>query len=304
MKRILSLLFALSINFSQLFACDICGCGMGGSLIGIVPQFSNNIIGVRYRYQQFNHKDVANSLSGTKRVLKDEYQSAEVWSRYNFSNRLQFFASVPYVLNNRIDNISQNPIHGIGDISTTLNYIFYNSGDSTNRNLKLMLYGGGSLKLPTGKYQVRNTDKLMHPLGIQPGTGAWGTAINAGGVVRYKKFGMSAELRYLLNFENELSYQLGNQLLSEVNIFYWKKFGFNSLLLHVGSSYEHFEKDYSFEKLNTLSGGSVWYGAIGVDFFYRKFMLGTIYGHAININTPAVLPTAGPRIQLQLNYFF
>ncbi len=304
MRKLLFLTMISMLFSGSLSACDICGCGMGGSLIGIVPQFNTNIIGVRYRYQKFNHQNVSYSLSGTKRVLSDVYQSAELWSRYNFNNRLQFFAAVPYVFNKRVDNINDNPIKGIGDISTTLNYIFYNSGDSINRNTKLMLYGGASLKLPTGKYQVRNIDKLMHPIGIQPGTGAWGTALNAGGVLRYKKFGLSTELRYLFHFENELSFKLGNQLLGEVNVFYWKKFGFNSLLIHVGSSYEHFEKDYNFEKVNKLSGGSVWYGSLGTDFFYRNFMLGSKYIHALTINSPADLPTAGPRIQLQLNYFF
>jgi hypothetical protein len=304
MKKIISLLLISILVSVQLLACDICGCGMGGSLIGIVPQFNNNIIGVRYRYQQFNHKDVSYSLSGSKKVLKDVYQSAELWSRYNVSNRLQFFVSVPYVSNNRIDNVSPNPINGIGDISTTLNYIFYNSGDSTNKTNKLMLYGGASIKLPTGKYQIRNADKLMHPLGIQPGTGAWGAALNAGGVIRNKQFGLSVESRYLIQSQNELSYQLGNQWLNELNLFYWRKFGFNSLLLHLGSSYEVFGKDKNFDLPNQLSGGKVWYGSAGVDFFYRQWMLGTKYGHALDINTPSVLPTAGPRIQVQLNHFF
>lgn len=302
---IIKLMLLLFVLFAkQASSCDICGCGIGGSYIGIVPQFSNHLVGLRYRTQHFKHRDVDYSRLGEARVLKDVYQTAEVWGRYNLNPRLQLFYVVPYVFNNRVDETKANPINGIGDISVTMNYIFYNSGDSLSKSVKFLLYAGSTLKLPTGKYQVRNTDKLMHPVGMQPGTGSWSNAINLGGVIRFKGFGLSNEMRYVLNHSNELGFKPGNQFLTDINLFYWKKFGFNSLMFSTGTTIEYFSKDQSFNVVNPLSGGKAGYINMGADVFYKKLMGGVRFSMPVTQHINANLPLAGNRIGLHLNYFY
>lgn len=307
MRNFLSLFFVLlscTLYLPHAKSCDICGCGIGGSYIGIVPQFSNHFLGFRYRTQVFMHKDVPYSNLGNSKVIKDVYQTVELWGRYNVSPRIQIFYGLPFVFNNRVDQLKSNPIRGIGDLSATMNYIFYNSGDSLSKNLKVLFYAGTTVKLPTGKYQVRNTDKLMHPIGVQPGTGAWSNALNFGGVLRYKRLGLSSELRYIVNHTNELGFKPGNQTLADVNLFYWRKFGFNSFMLSTGATFEHFNKDASFKIINNLSGGNAAYLNVGADVFYRNLMCGMRLSIPMLQEINPNLPTAGNRVGLHLNYFY
>jgi hypothetical protein len=297
-------LFFCTLYFNVSKACDICGCGIGGSYIGIVPQFNNHFLGIRYRTQVFTHKDVPYSTLGNSKVIKDVYQTAELWGRYNFSPRLQVFYGIPFVFNKRLDQVRTNLIQGIGDINLSMNYIFYNSGDSVSKNYKVLVYTGTTVKLPSGKYQVRNADKLMHPIGLQPGTGAWSNALNFGGVLRYKRLGLSSEMRYVINHTNELGFKQGNQLLADINLFYWQKFGFNSIMLSGGTTLEHFNKDASFKIINNLSGGNAAYLNVGTDVFYRSIMCGLRLSIPMREEINSNLPTAGHRIGLHLNYFY
>jgi hypothetical protein len=290
--------------FQKSFGCDVCGCGIGGSYIGIIPQFNNHFFGVRYKHQEFNHKNVPNSLSGNNRILKDVYQTTEFWGRYNLKPGLQFFYSVPYVTNKRIDQIKTNSINGIGDIQFSLNYIIYNSGDSTSKKIKILFYSGTSVKLPTGKYQKRNADKLMYPVGIQPGNGSWGNILNFGNIIRYKSFGLSNEWRFVYNHTNELGFKPGNQYLADIRLFYWKKFGFHSFILNSGTTIEKFDKDLNFNIRNENSGGIITYANVGADLFYKKFMYG------VGLSVPWLeqispnLPTAANRIIVNISYFY
>ena len=48
MKKLAVLLIAVAC-FSKANACDICGCGVGGNYIGILPEFNQHVFGLRYR---------------------------------------------------------------------------------------------------------------------------------------------------------------------------------------------------------------------------------------------------------------
>ncbi|MEP7259425.1 MAG: transporter, partial [Flavitalea sp.] len=54
-KRCLLIIVTIAISYGSM-ACDICGCGVGNSYIGILPDFNKRIIGLRYRYNSiFTH---------------------------------------------------------------------------------------------------------------------------------------------------------------------------------------------------------------------------------------------------------
>ncbi|MFN4082437.1 MAG: hypothetical protein ACK4K9_02290 [Bacteroidia bacterium] len=303
MKKFLTL-FILLILTKTTFACDICGCGIGNSYIGILPRFNENMIGLRYRFQQFNHQDNPQSFNGNSKVLHDVYHTSEFWLRHiPKNNRMQIFGVIPYRVNVRTDSDKKESISGIGDAFLMGNYILINTADSLHVPLKLTLQAGAGLKLPTGKYQQRNANKLMYPLGFQTGTGAWAYQINTIVTFRYKKVGINIEFQYIINTTNELMYKLGNRINIGTSLFFWKKFGFNSLLLSGGFLFEHLKADKEYNYVVNQTSGKRLLLNLNTDIYIKNYSFGFNISHPL-INKVYNKPMLNNQIQLSLNRFF
>ncbi|MBC7390601.1 MAG: hypothetical protein H7329_15420 [Opitutaceae bacterium] len=267
---ILSLLFS-----EQVFSCNG-GCPSGGGYLGIVPQFSRNFVGIRYRMRSFTYSDPAITSFIPS---QHRFETVELWGRFYPAKRVQAFVFVPFQMNQEQSDATYNT-QGIGDISFTVNYTIINTGDSIDKSLKHTLLLGIGAKLPTGKYQQRNISKQMFPITFQPGTGAYSGIGSVMYTIRFKKTGLSTNVSYYYNGKNELEYSFGNMLSANTSLFYWLKAGQFSFLPNIGTYIEQTGKDIENGYYIDNTGGSILYGSAGLDIYFKRLAL------SLNFQTP------------------
>ncbi|MFY7707826.1 MAG: hypothetical protein ACOVQ5_07050, partial [Flavobacteriales bacterium] len=161
MKKYFTLFFVLIIIQHSSKACDICGCGTGGSFMGIIPNFGSNQIALRSMYRSFDHPNTTLNYNGRSRVLRDDMYQTEFSYRHFSKNKWSVFINVPYRMNTRFESERTTTISGIGDINASFNYTLLNTSDSMSHTLKHVLMAGVGIKLANGKFMQRDETKVM-----------------------------------------------------------------------------------------------------------------------------------------------
>ena len=275
--RILYFVFVLLLLSS--FDSNACngGCPSGGGYMEIVPQFSKNFIGMRYRMRSFSSvasHGIGNSSS------KHLFQTAELWGRFYPSKRIQAFVFLPYQFNSEtVDHVTSR-IENIGDMSFIFNYNLINTGDSLDRDWKHNLLLGVGAKLPTGKYQQRNVEKQMYPVAFQAGTGAYSAILSGMYTLRYRKIGLNSNFSYYYNGKNELDYSFGNLASGSLSAFYWFKVNSVSILPSVGTYLENTQRDIDNGYYVNTTGGTLGYYSVSTDVYVNRFAI------SLNVQMP------------------
>ena len=295
----LALLFA---NYS--YGCDFCGCAPGGNYTGIFPQFSKNILGVRHRYQSFNHPRTALNYNGESRVLTDVYRTTEIWGRFYPHPRIQLFVFVPYRSHERTESLRSTVIDGIGDISAMANYAVINTGDSLGRAFRHTLLVGAGVKLPTGKYQQRDADRTMLPAQFQIGTGGYTLSANVNYTLRYENLGINSDLSFRHNTANEWGYRFGAQTAATANVFYWINAGKTAILPSAGLAWEYYERDTEFDRAKEVTGGEVVLANAGVDLYFPRFFVQASAQKPLDQNLPFAQPKGKLRLTVSVAFTF
>lgn len=288
--------FILIFFAKSSLACDVCGCSSNANYFGILPQFKQHFVGVRYSNLSFDSKHIP-SLSGQVTNSKDILQRGELWGRFYPTKRLQIFAFVPYQVNLKTEEGNSTQTNGLSDISVLANYILINTGDSGHFAWRHSLSIGGGIKAPTGNFDNNGIPSL------QIGTGTWDYLFNAIYTVRYKQMGVNVDANFRLNSSNN-HYQFGNRLTSSMRFFYWKKMRMSSILPHVGLMMEYAEKDIQERVIQKYTGGTGMYAASGFDVYFRKLAVGGLLALPVNENLNEGLVKTNQRITLQVLYLF
>lgn len=277
---------------------------MAGAYKGIYPQFSNNMLGLRYSFTQFTHPNTPLNYNGDRRVFNDHFERYEMWGRFYPSDRIQVFVFVPYQVNTREEEEQTTIIKGVGDISLSANYALVNTGDSLERSFRHTLLLGVGLTLPTGKYQERDEGQQMLPAQFQIGTGAYAFSANLNYTVRHKGFGINSQLSYTFRDVNERSYRFGKSGTAAVSAFYWFNSGKMAILPNLGWSYENYAPDLEYGVKKPETGGDMQFVNIGVDVNYKRFFLRGFVQNPIVQNLPQSQPSSGVRWNASLSYVF
>lgn len=303
--RIQFLLVAM-LFFSDVSACDICGCGIGGGYLGIMPQFHKNLIGYRYLMSAFLHPNTPFNATNGDPLLRDVYHRHDVWMRYYHGANNQFFVFIPYRMNVReYESGRRDWIKGIGDIQWSYLRQIINQSADPERLWRHSLFIGAGLQMPTGKFMQRDLQGRMHPLPIQAGAGAWGYQIQKLYILRWKNFGIQSDLQYRHFQPNELEYQLGDAFVSSINLFHWWQVTPQTALLPIfGIQLEvyGFDTEYRVKKPDT--GGKYGLFNAGVDIYYGDYVF-QLFGQfpAFEVRT-SVQPEAGLRVGLGIAIFW
>jgi hypothetical protein len=269
MRKIFILLY-LSFIFSNLNACDICGCSSGNYFIGPVPQFSSHFAGIRYSYMGFftvlhdNHDEFS----------KDQFQQAEIWGGIKIKKNIQAFVFIPYAFNMaRTDEGTRNA-SGIGDISVLGNYKIFDKKylDKDTNTVWQQIWVGGGVRLPTGKFDLDTSD-MVSSASLQPGKGNAGFILMANYSLMNDNRGITATINYSIN-QPASGFRFGNQL--NASVFAFKAFNTKNFVLspNIGLLYENPASLHYNKETIESTGGRAFLGATGLECRINKFNAG------------------------------
>lgn len=264
-------------------ACDICGCGVGNSYIGILPEFRKHIFGVRYRYNaMLTHLGVDGTF--TYLTTKENYQTIELWGGWNIGDKARIMMSIPYVFNERTNQGVSTNKNGIGDISLSGYYQLLNDRHTVMKSKLLVqsLWIGGGIKLATGKYNPSDKNTTNNNANLfQLGTGSFDFNIVAMYDVRLQDAGINIAANYKINTPNKYAYQYGNKFSVNTQAYYKIRIKDKlTIAPNAGILYETAQNYFDNGYKTTVSGGQLLLGTAGMEVSFGKWAVGA------NFQTP------------------
>jgi len=281
MKKIIILITIMITIGTTATACDICGCGVGNSYLGILPEFRKTIFGLRYRYNSlFTHIGAGGAT--TYLTSKEKYSTIELWGGWNIGKKFRIMTALPYSFNERVNQGNTTSKNGIGDITITGYYQLVNSKKQLNNKLLVQsLWIGGGIKLPTGKYNPADKTGTNETNLFQLGTASTDFTLNAMYDIRLQDAGLNISSSYKMNTANKYEYCYGNKFSINGQAYY--KFRVKNKVTiapNAGVMYETAQKDKDNSFIADISGGNLLMGTAGVELSGKKISVGA------NIQTP------------------
>lgn len=284
MKKII-LSIAILLFSAPVFACDICGCGVGSYYLGILPDFHKRFFGLRYQ-----HKSLLTHLGSngeaTYLTTKETYSIAELWGGWNIGTKFRVLAFAPVNFNTRENQGHITHKSGVGDLAFMgyANIFTRHRGTAKGKMLAHSLWAGLGIKIPTGAYS--NTDKNVAE-GIQNtfqlGTGSVDYTFQAAYDIRLQDAGINTNINYKWNSANRYEYRYGNKFTLNT-LAYYKFRVHNSISVapNAGLLYEQAAKDVKQQGITVdISGGHSLAIAGGCEINFKKMSVGAGWQHPV-----------------------
>jgi hypothetical protein len=266
-------LFLVGITQTNVLACDICGCSLGGNYFGILPQFNKNFVGIRFSQANFYAHMDHNSEFLSDEYSNDRYRTLELYGRFYLAKKWQLMAFLPYGMNTMRGSHQNYQTEGLGDASAIIHYTVYETDPMKDVDWQHAWKIGGGVKLPTGTFNEKDRGILVNP-NFQLGTGSTDFQLSNMYTIRYKKWGVNTEVGYKINTRNADQYLFGNQFHAGAQLFYWYTYKSIAVLPHVGSYIEHGTKHLKGMVIQQNTGGQAWMGTAGVELYVKSFSVG------------------------------
>lgn len=302
-KKLICLTATLITVTLKLTACDICGCGVGNSYIGILPDFQKHVFGLRYRYSSlFTHVGV-DGLT-TYLTTKENYNTVEAWGGWNISKKFRLMASVPYSFNQRTNQGNRQSKDGLGDINVSAYYQLLNNRHTVSNKLLIQsLWIGGGLKLATGKYNPLDKSATTENANLfQLGTGSYDFNVNAMYDIRLQDAGINVASSYKINTANKYDYRYGNKFNVNGQVYYKVRVKQKLLIApSAGMQYETASNDNDKSFNVTVSGGNLLLGTAGVETAFNKLAIGANFQTPLSQNLANGIVKANNRVMLHIS---
>lgn len=266
MKKLLIFLVSLSC-IDAIQACTVCGCSASNQYLGVLPNSKNSFAGVQYQYREFYSKP--HSSAEGEEISHDNYHTVQLWGRYNLFNKVQLFAFVPYVLNERKESGVYSNNTGFGDITLLANYRILGA-KCTGKKWQHNLLAGGGVKLPTGRYNSEAVRAYIELPNTQPGTASFDFIVNTNYTLLHNNTGLNTDVSYVITNPNKDKYKFGNRFSAGLLLFHTITANKFKIIPQLGSRYEMNSMDYSnseYSIINESSGGNQLFASVGLQAF-------------------------------------
>ncbi|MCC7506596.1 MAG: hypothetical protein IT259_14930 [Saprospiraceae bacterium] len=297
MKNLFLLLVFLFFQ-AHTFACDVCGCSVGGPYFGVLPQYHRNVIGLRGYDSRF---DIEHPYThhGEPGFSNDRFRSLELWGRFNPFARVQVLAAVPFhFLESQAGDVTERST-GFGDVSLLATYAVVNNIRCGAWRHQLQL--GGGAKLPTGRFNPAYTDEP----GLQRGTGGWDALLSGIYTLRFRQVGLNTDATFRYTGKSPDHYQFGNRFSAGARLFYWKEWNKGlAILPNGGVLYERSEKDYHQGELLDYTGGDCLLATAGLDVYFQGITLGATVKAPVSQHLAGGYTRAHERFVVNLAWMF
>jgi hypothetical protein len=303
MKKLIIILTIVLAQFSAR-ACDICGCGVGNNYIGILPDFSKHIFGLRMRTNSMlTHVGVGGSSSYLTTL--ENYRTLEAWAGWNISDNFRLIASLPYSFNEKLNQGTVRRKSGLGDASLLAYYQLINNKKSLNSKLLVQsLWVGGGLKLPTGKYNPLDKSSANTTANLfQLGTGSIDFSANAMYDIRLNDAGLNASAAYKINTTNKEDYRYGNKLSLMAQAYYkFRILNAFTVAPNLGMGYEKGRPDSDRGLTADISGGQLTMGTAGAELTWKSISAGFNYQTPLQQNLAMGIVKARDRAMVHVSF--
>jgi hypothetical protein len=255
MKKIFAIILAIFIPTYHLFGCDVCG---GGSLN------TNSNLGyintLQKPFLMFSHQRMNFQSTFFEDFILDKISISQLQYNWIPQNNVILSASANIKsLSRTISGPSQGNFSYVelGDVQFNSNFKIYDNRDSVFQLHKHLCYFGTSIKLPSGKYQIRDHTKQIIPLNQQPGNGAYGISFSTFYAYKNPKFGVNVNSKVTFFTENELNYKNGSQYTFSLGIFKPLKVNKTLIIPQFALNYEYLTTDSEFKEELPTTGNQI-----------------------------------------------
>lgn len=287
------------------YACDACGCSIGGNYFGILPQFHRNFVGLRWAEQSFRSAHSAGAAEAGRYATQERFRTADVLARFYPTRRLQVLTLLPFHDFRREETGQVLRARGLGDALLMGNYIVLNTGDSLGRLWHHSLTLGGGLKLPTGPYHLKDGRGTALLPNLQPGSGSTDFLVAASYTLRRSAWGVNVDVLGRYNTSNSQGYRFGPRLSGSAKFFYWTRWGSRlTLLPHAGVFTDASCANRLAGTEVAATGGILTLATGGLDVYAGHFSAGVTLQHPIHQHLGQGQINASGRWMATLNYLF
>ncbi len=305
MKKIfITSIAAIFFISTGLKACDICGCGVGNSYIGILPDFYKHIFGIRYRHNSlFTHIGVGGAT--TYLTTNENYNIVELWGGWTFGTKIRVMLNIPYSFNDKVNQDVTKAKNGISDISISGYYQLLNKRKTVLKEKLLVqsLWIGGGIKLPSGEYNPADKSVTRQNTNLfQLGTASIDYTLAAMYDIRLQDAGVNFSASYKINTANNYQYAYGNKLSLSSQLYYKIRLGHVTLSPNAGIQFEKACKDIDSNFEVDLSGGKLSLGTFGIESSFNKIAIGANWQTPFSQNLAGSFVKANNRMMLHVSF--
>lgn len=297
-KKILAICLGSMLYLSGLNACDICGCSIPHSNMGLLTNLHRNSIGFRYLNTSFE----VTGLSS--RLIKDRFQGFELNGSYYLRSKLRLYADIAFQNNQRIESDQKNSIHGIGDLKAGAAYELVNR-KLFNESYKLYFEIASQIKIPIGKYNAAIHD-LNLPENFNLSNGAWGLSLNPKCAFSNAINGLVLNANYTFLSNSKYGYKFGNPFQFQ-SLYYFETTIAKQLKIipFAGYYFEHIGSDqYKNNRPVEGTGGRGHYIDAGLNLNYTNYLLSISSAFALDQKYSGGNATLKNKFSIQLTYLF
>lgn len=306
MKKYLFILFALGLPLYST-ACDICGCGVGSGYIGILPDFSKHIAGLRYRANKMTTHLGADGAT-TYLTTQEHYNTLEAWGGWTIGDNIRLMVAAPYSFNRKTNQGNTEAKNGLGDISAIAFYQLVNKRKTVlgARQFVQSLWAGAGVKLPTGEYNASQNNVTSNSSNLfQLGSGSYDFNLTSMYDLRFQDFGINLMGNYRMTTTNRYGYKYGNKVNVNTQLYYKRRLASKfSIAPNAGIQFERSSTDLNNGFEMPVSGGYLWIGTLGTEVVLRNVSFGANYQIPLQQKLAREIIKANNRAMVHIGYVF